>query len=106
MDIGGRRLVSIPYSFELNDAPMIYYNKVSTDEFEQMIKRQFDVLYREGADSGRVMAICLHPFIIGVPHRIGALDNALKYIHSHAGVWFATGEEIVKHYLTEASCAG
>ena len=103
MDIGGRRLVSIPYSFELNDAPMIYYNKVSTDEFEQMIKRQFDVLYREGAESGRVMAICLHPFIIGVPHRIGALDNALKYISSHPHVWFATGQEIVDHYLKDVS---
>ena len=39
-----------------------------------MIKRQFDVLYAEGEHSARVMAICLHPFIIGVPHRIGGLD--------------------------------
>ena len=103
MDVGGRRLASIPYSFELNDAPMFYYNKVSTDEFELMIKRQFDTLYREGAQSGRVMAICLHPFIIGVPHRIGALDNALAYIASHAGVWKATGDEIIDHYLKEAA---
>jgi peptidoglycan/xylan/chitin deacetylase (PgdA/CDA1 family) len=106
MDVGGRRLVSIPYSFELNDAPMFYYSKVSTDEFEQMIKRQFDVLYREGAESGRVMAICLHPFIIGVAHRIGALDRALGHIRAHSDVWFATGHEIVHHYLKEASCAG
>lgn len=106
MDVGGRRLVSIPYSFELNDAPMFYYNKVSTDEFEQMIKRQFDVLYREGAQSGRVMAVCLHPFIIGVPHRIGALDSALKYICSHKNVWCATGHEIVSHFLEEGLCVG
>jgi len=98
MTLGNKKLVSIPYSFELNDAPMIYYNKVSTDEFEQMIKRQFDVLYEEGAKTGRVMAICLHPFIIGVPHRIGALDRALKYIKSHSDVWYATGEEIVNHW--------
>ena len=52
-----------------------------------MIRRQFDTLYREGAQSGRVMAICLHPFIIGVPHRIGALDSALAYILRHEGVW-------------------
>ena len=32
-----------------------------------MIKRQFDVLYREGAQSGRVMAICLHLFMIASP---------------------------------------
>lgn len=99
MDVGGRRIVSIPYSYEINDSNHIYYRFGSADEFETMIKRQFDVLYQEGAQSGRVMAICLHPFMIGVPHRIGSLDRALQYIRSHDGVWFATGEEIVRHYL-------
>ena len=70
MDVNGRRIVSIPYSYEINDSPHVYYRFGSADEFESMIKRQFDVLYREGAQSGRVMAICLHPFMIGVPHRI------------------------------------
>lgn len=101
----GRKLVSIPYSFEVNDAPMFYYAKASTDEFEQVIRRQFDTLYREGAESGRVMAICLHPFIIGVPHRIAALDAALAYICSHEGVWRATGSEIVAHWLTTGAAA-
>ena len=66
-----------------------------------MIRRQFDTLYRESVDSrsGRVMAICLHPFVIGVPHRIGALDDALKYIGGHDGVWKATGSQIIEHYL-------
>jgi hypothetical protein len=45
------------------------------------------------------MAICLHPFVIGVPHRIGALDSALAYILRHEGVWPATGSEIIAHYL-------
>ena len=61
-----------------------------------MIRRQFDTLYAEGAQSGRVMAICLHPYLIGVPHRIAGLDEALGYIPAHDGVWFATGEEIVR----------
>ena len=53
----------------------------------------------ESEESGRVMAICLHPFVIGVPHRIGALDAALAYILRHEGVWRATGSEIIEHYL-------
>jgi hypothetical protein len=44
------------------------------------------------------MAICLHPFIIGVPHRIRGLETALKYISGHEKVWFATGSEIIRHY--------
>ena len=69
------------------------------DQFESMIRRQFDTLYAEGAESGRVMAICLHPYLIGVPHRIAGLDSALAYIRSHDRVWFATGEEIVRAWL-------
>jgi allantoinase len=99
MDIKGKRLVYLPYSYEINDSPQLYYRDRSIGEFEQMIRCQFDVLYREGADSGRVMAICLHPYIIGVPHRIDGLDSALQYICSHTGVWLATGEEIVRAYL-------
>ena len=103
MNVGDRQIVSIPYSYELNDSPHIYYRFGTADEFERMIKAQFDVLYREGAASGRVMAICLHPFMIGVPHRIDALDRAIKYIRSHDRVWFATGEEIVRHYLASGA---
>jgi hypothetical protein len=49
------------------------------------------------------MAICLHPFVIGVPHRIGALDAALAYILRHEGVWCATGSEIIEHYLASGA---
>ena len=64
-----------------------------------MMRRQFDTLYREGADSARVMAIAIHPYIIGVPHRIGALTAGLEYICGHEDVWLATGSEIIDAYL-------
>ncbi|MFL5266722.1 MAG: hypothetical protein ACJ8AH_09030 [Stellaceae bacterium] len=32
-------------------------------EFEAMLKRQFDTLYREGETVPRVMAIAVHPFV-------------------------------------------
>lgn len=98
MTLGKRQIASIPYSYEVNDSPFIYYRNGTIDEFEMLIRRQFEVLYEEGAVSGRVMAICLHPFIIGVPHRIRGLESALKFIASHSKVWFATGDEIIRHY--------
>src|SRR5438105_4235049 len=52
---GGRRLVSMPYSQEINDKPAFERWHRSPDEFKDMICRQFDVLYREGSESGRVM---------------------------------------------------
>ena len=103
MDVDGKRICSIPYSGEINDLPQMMRLGRTADEFGDMIKRQFDTLYREGGDSGRVMAICLHPFVIGVPHRIHALDSALEYICGHDDVWLATGSEIIDHYLDSGS---
>ncbi|MDB5598480.1 MAG: polysaccharide deacetylase family protein [Xanthobacteraceae bacterium] len=98
MTVDGKSIVSVPYSYELNDMAAVVRSKSTPGEFERMIKDQFDVLYAEGEASGRVMAIALHPFIMGQPHRIAALERALKYICSFAGVWKATGSEIASHY--------
>ncbi len=91
----------MPYTQQLNDKSTIERRFVSADGFRQMICDQFDVLYKEGAKSGRVMAIALHPYLIGVPHRIGAFDKALKYISKHKKVWKATGSEIARHYRAQ-----
>lgn len=106
MSVGGKPLVSVPYSYEINDKPAFESQHRTPEEFDAMIRRQFDVLYREGASSGRVMAICLHPYIIGVPHRIDALRSALAYICGHQGVWRTTGAEIADHYLSWSRTAG
>ncbi len=97
----GKKLVSVPYSMEINDMGQMTRFLRSSEEFRDMICRQFDTLYREGAQSGRVMAICLHPFLTGVPHRIGVLEEALRYVCGHAGVWLTTGGEIARHYLSQ-----
>lgn len=98
---GNGAICSIPYSAETNDLPQIWRAGRTADEFADILCRQFDTLYRESVDSGsgRVMAVCLHPFVIGVPHRIPALGRALAHICGHDGVWRATGSEIVDHYL-------
>ncbi|MFI5265977.1 MAG: polysaccharide deacetylase family protein [Chloroflexota bacterium] len=88
-------LHTIPYSSEINDKPAYDDKRVAPQEFARMIRDQFDTLYREGQHSGRVMAICLHPYLSGVPHRIRYLDEALSYITSHEHVWRATGSEII-----------
>jgi allantoinase len=98
---GGRSIIAMPYTQQLNDKSAIERRFVSAEGFAQMICDQFDVLYKEGAKSGRVMAIALHPYLIGVPHRIGALDKALKYISKHKKVWKTTGAEIARHYLAQ-----
>lgn len=45
------------------------------------------------------MCLPLHPFLIGVAHRVDHLAGAVDYILGHDGVWHATGREIAQWYL-------
>jgi allantoinase len=91
-------LVSMPYSIEINDIPAFLDGKQSAAAFGQMIKDQFDVLYEDGLTTGRVMSICLHPFLTGHPYRSKYFAEALAHIASRQEVWLATGSQIVDWY--------
>ncbi|MBI4492092.1 MAG: polysaccharide deacetylase family protein [Chloroflexi bacterium] len=100
------RMLSVPYSMELNDIPAFVRKGLTAEQFYQMICDQFDVLYQEGERSGRVMALALHPFLTGHPFRARWLDKALDYITRHRQVWLTTGGEIAawyyQHYYEQA----
>lgn len=92
------RLISLPYAMDINDAPF-FGAAYEADDFVAMARRHFDVLYREGAKSGKVMCVSLHPALFGQAHRIGCLSELFDYFRSHEGVWHATGDEIADHYM-------
>ncbi|MGO4726480.1 MULTISPECIES: polysaccharide deacetylase family protein [unclassified Inquilinus] len=91
-------MLSLPYSVEINDYTAFLEQGLTGEAFGRMICDQFDGLYEDGARSGRVMAICLHPFLVGHPHRSQHFAKALAHITSHRDVWMATGGEIADWY--------
>jgi allantoinase len=98
MRVKSGTMISIPYSIEINDIPAFLDVGLTAEGFGQTIKDQFDVLYEEGAKSGRVMSICLHPFLIGHPFRSKHFANALEHITTRQDAWVTTGGEIVDWY--------
>jgi allantoinase len=60
-------MISVPYSVELNDVTLFLGKSLSGEDFYRVVVDQFDQLYKEGEQSGRVMALCLHPFIVNQP---------------------------------------
>jgi allantoinase len=91
-------MMSVPYSLEVNDITMCVGKSLSGDDFCRMIIDQFDQLYKDSATSGRVMALCLHPFVSNQPHRQKYLERALDYIAGQPAVWLTTSDEIASHY--------
>jgi len=89
-------LVAMPHPIDIDDATILVANHHTEDDFRDALIDQFDLLYREASeDDGRVMAVSLHPWVIGQPYRIGALEQALDHIVRHRGVWAATGGAIL-----------
>ena len=93
-------LVSVPYSIELNDIPMMVIQHHASSEWVRRVKDQFDRLWAEGAKNPRVMAMAVHPYISGVPHRIKYFEAVYDYMRKKPGVWLTTGEEIYEWYKT------
>lgn len=95
----GVAAVALPYTYELNDAPLLMRSHVEGAEWARRCIAQFDRLYHEPGSGGRMMCLVLHPFAIGQPHRVRYLDEVLAHLRRHDGVWVATASDIVDHYL-------
>ena len=90
-------LVSVPYTLE-NDIPMMVVQHHTSSEWLRRATDQFDRLYAEGAKNPRVMALAVHPYISGVPHRIKYFEAVYDYMRKKPGVWMTTGEEIYEWF--------
>ena len=103
LSAGGRAIHAMPHPIDIDDYTILVNNHHSEDEFTRAVTDQFDLLYREAEHAGgRIMAISLHPWVIGQPYRIGALEAALAHITRHAGVWSATGAEILDAFVAQS----
>lgn len=92
-------IVNVPYTIEINDFTFFHRRAMSTWDAARMLKDQFDELYREGAESGRIMSVGLHPHVSGHPHRMPCFREFLAHAKKHPDVWWTTREEISSWYL-------
>jgi len=91
-------VVSVPYTVEMNDIAMMALQNHPSEEWLRRGIDHFDRLHMEGEKTARVMAISVHPYITGVPHRIGYLEKLYEYILQRPGVVLWTGEQILDWY--------
>jgi peptidoglycan/xylan/chitin deacetylase (PgdA/CDA1 family) len=109
IEVRSGRLIGVPYCKDIGDIPVFVGAGQPAERWYQMLCDQFDVLYDEGARSGRIYGLAIHPFISGVPFRSKWLDKALAYITGHDRVWITTAAEIAdwyyRHYYDEALAA-
>jgi hypothetical protein len=92
-------LLTLPYTVELNDIPMMIIQHHESDYLARRAIDQFDRLYAEGEQRAKILALAIHPYISGQPHRMKYLEAIYQHARAFDGVVYWTGEEILDWYL-------
>jgi allantoinase len=87
-------ILNVPYTQECNDVAMMLIQHHAATEYRNRAIDQFNQIYSDSADSARIMALVVHPYIMGAPHRSRYFREALEHIRAHKDVVFWTGERI------------
>ena len=96
-------VVSVPYTVEVNDIAIMVVQQHPAEEMLRRGSDHFDRLYEESAGARRVMAISVHPYISGVPHRIGYLEQLYRHVLGKPGVVHWTGAQILDWFRTQVA---
>ena len=91
----GRKFVSMPNQPEWDDVQQLWLRRIPTTRYPDLVGEAFELLHHEG---GQVFSLSIHPWLMGMAHRIKYLDEALRRIERFGNVWHATPAEIAKHY--------
>ncbi len=100
LEVGERDQLVLPYTLEANDmrfatAP----GYITGEQFYTYLKDSFDTLYAEGCEgAAKMFSIGLHCRLIGRPGKLAGLQKFLDYAARHEGVWFATRQQIARHW--------
>jgi allantoinase len=92
-------IVNIPYTQECNDVAMMLIQHHKASEYQDRALDQFEQIYADAADSARVMALVIHPYIMGAPHRAKYFRRIFEVVRQKPDVAFMTGEQILDWYL-------
>ena len=94
-------LLSVPYNVEINDSIIYAIEKHSSPEMLLRLENTLRLFEREAPKHPRVLAIGLHPHLIGVPHRFEYLERMLDLLMKSPQVTFMTGSQIADWYTAQ-----
>ncbi|MEM8984088.1 MAG: polysaccharide deacetylase, partial [Pseudomonadota bacterium] len=96
-------ITALPLSTELEDRFVILANGHSETEWGDQIIDACDFLIAEAetAKAGRLLALNIHPWMLGQPHRIGQLERVLGRIMGTGKAYSASPGEIRSVWLSQ-----
>ncbi len=95
-------VVALPYNYELHDIVMMNIQNNESHIYRDRTLDYFNTLYEESTDGHpRVIALAMHTYLSGSPHRISYVREAFETILSKPGVVCWDGEQILDWYAQQ-----
>ena len=91
-------LTALPLSLELEDRFIVGENLHAESEYADQIIDACDFLLAEAerTSHGRMLALNIHPWVMGQPHRIAQLERVFAHLSSRADhIWNAAPSDIL-----------
>lgn len=101
----GGPITALPLSLELEDRFIVGENLHAESEYADQVIDACDFLLEETRRTGhgRLLALNIHPWVMGQPHRIRHLERVVAHLAGHAGdIWNAAPSDIVAAATGEA----
>ncbi len=103
VNVRNKPFAVVPYTLHMNDIVNYETHYFSTEAYAADLKREFDVLYEEGAHRRRMMSVSARDRIVGRPARMRVLEDFIEYAQSHPGVSFMRKVDIANYAITSPS---
>jgi peptidoglycan/xylan/chitin deacetylase (PgdA/CDA1 family) len=94
------QLHALPLMWELDDVNAVWDRRLTASRYSRAIVEAFEGLHKDGVRNARLLALHLHPWLMGQPHRIDSLDAALGEIVRKGGCWMANGSTIIERFCS------
>src|SRR5437879_1982850 len=99
VNVRNKPFAVVPYTLHMNDIVNYEGRYFSTDAYAADLKREFDVLYEEGAHRRRMMSVSAHDRIAGRPARMRVREDFIQYAQSHPAVTFMRKVDIANYAI-------
>ena len=96
--VSGKPHLVVPYGLVNNDARFIRGSMATGNDFFEYLRDAFDMMYREGATSPKMMSVGLHLRLAGHPGRAAGAERFLDYVKQHPDVWVCRRADIARHW--------
>src|SRR5690606_34081011 len=72
-------LVALPMWCDYDDSYALVKRQMTEDDYNRIRTRGVDQLSKDGAQTARLMAFTIRPWLVGQPHRLGSIESFLAH---------------------------